>query len=43
MPVSYDTGIMIGEPGESYIYIEPDIGKAFRRAVVSQLGSDGAH
>src|SRR6478735_55754 len=43
MPVSYDTGIMIGEPGESYICIEPDIGKAFRRAVVSQLGSDGAH
>lgn len=43
MPVSYDTGIMIGEPGESYIYIEPDSGKAFRRAVVSQLRSDGAH
>ncbi|KAH7205984.1 hypothetical protein DER44DRAFT_319232 [Fusarium oxysporum] len=43
MPVSYDIGIMIGEPGEIYIYIEPDIGKAFRRAFFSQLRSDGAH
>ncbi|KAF5716029.1 hypothetical protein FMUND_6541 [Fusarium mundagurra] len=39
VPVSYDTGIMIGEPGENYIYIEPDIGKAIRRAVFSQTGS----
>ncbi|KAF5570478.1 DOC family protein [Fusarium pseudoanthophilum] len=36
MPITYDTGIMIGDPGESYIYVEPDIGKAIKRAVVSQ-------
>ncbi|KAF5538333.1 hypothetical protein FMEXI_9430 [Fusarium mexicanum] len=40
MPVSYDTGIMIGKPGENYIYVEPDIGKAIKRAVVSQLKLD---
>ncbi|KAF5570404.1 DOC family protein [Fusarium phyllophilum] len=37
IPFSYDTGIMIGEPGENYIYIEPDIGQAIRRALVSQI------
>ncbi|KAH7168008.1 hypothetical protein DER46DRAFT_305427 [Fusarium sp. MPI-SDFR-AT-0072] len=43
IPVSRDTSIMIGDPGESYIHVEPDIGKAFRGAAVSQLGFDGAH
>jgi hypothetical protein len=29
---------MVGEPKESYIYIEPEVGKAFESAIVSQLG-----
>jgi hypothetical protein len=41
-PVSHDTSIMIGNPGESYIYVEPEVGEAMRRAVASQLRSGGA-
>lgn len=37
--VSCDTGIMVGEPGESYVYIEPEVGKAIKSAVTHQLGS----
>lgn len=39
MPISCDTGIMIGEPDENFIYIEPEVGKAIRSAIVHQLGS----
>ncbi|KFG80034.1 hypothetical protein MANI_029224 [Metarhizium anisopliae] len=37
-PVSYNTGIMIGEPEESYVYVEPEIGNAIQLAIVRQLG-----
>jgi hypothetical protein len=30
---------MIGEPDENFIYIEPEVGKAIRSAIVHQLGS----
>jgi hypothetical protein len=40
MPISRDTGIMIGGPDENFIYIEPEVGNAIRSAVVHQLGSD---
>lgn len=30
---------MVGEPGESYIYIEPEVGNAIRVAI-AQLGSN---
>ncbi|KAI5457666.1 hypothetical protein BGZ63DRAFT_416786 [Mariannaea sp. PMI_226] len=39
IPVSYETGIMIGEPNESYIYIEPEVGDAVRSGIIRQLGS----
>ncbi|KAF5018678.1 hypothetical protein F66182_9324 [Fusarium sp. NRRL 66182] len=39
IPVSCDTGIMIGDPHESFVYIEPEVGNAIRSAVVRQLGS----
>ncbi|KAF4473190.1 hypothetical protein FAGAP_13385 [Fusarium agapanthi] len=39
MPVSCDTGIMIGEPDETFIYIEPEVGNAIRSTIVHQLGS----
>lgn len=38
IPVSYNTGIMIGEPKESYVYVEPEIGNAIQHAIVRQLG-----
>ncbi|KAH7191840.1 uncharacterized protein B0J16DRAFT_50578 [Fusarium flagelliforme] len=37
-PVSYDTEIMIGKPGESYVYIKLEVGSAFRSAIIRQLG-----
>ncbi|KPM46105.1 hypothetical protein AK830_g424 [Neonectria ditissima] len=38
-PTSYETGIMVGEPNESYVYVEPEVGNAIRSAVIRQLGS----
>lgn len=38
-PVSYDTGIMVGEPHQSYIYVEPEVGNAIRSSIIRQLGS----
>lgn len=38
-PISYETGIMVGEPNESYVYIEPEVGNAIRSAIMRQLGS----
>ncbi|KAF4979904.1 hypothetical protein FZEAL_3985 [Fusarium zealandicum] len=38
MRTSCDTEIMVGEPGESYIYVEPEVGNAIRVAI-AQLGS----
>lgn len=39
LPISYETGIMVGEPQESYVYIEPEVGNAIKSAVMRQLGS----
>ncbi|KAH7262579.1 hypothetical protein BKA59DRAFT_540156 [Fusarium tricinctum] len=39
MPLSCDTRIMIGEPDENFIYVEPEVGNAIRSAIVHQLGS----
>lgn len=38
-PLSCDTGIMIGEPDENFVYVEPEVGNAIRSAIVHQLGS----
>lgn len=38
-PISSETGIMVGEPNESYIYIEPEVGNAIRSSIIGQLGS----
>lgn len=38
MPLSYDTGIMIGEPDDNYVYVELEVGNAIRSAIVHQLG-----
>ncbi|KAF4467976.1 hypothetical protein FALBO_5146 [Fusarium albosuccineum] len=37
--ISYETGIMIGDPTENYVYIEPHIGNAIKSAIIRQLGS----
>ncbi|KAJ3549229.1 hypothetical protein NM208_g614 [Fusarium decemcellulare] len=39
VPSSKETGIMIGDPTENYVYIEPDIGNTIKSAVIRQLGS----
>lgn len=39
MPISCDTGIMIGEPDENFVYVEPEVGNAIRSAIIHQLGS----
>ncbi|KAG4263094.1 hypothetical protein FPRO04_12932 [Fusarium proliferatum] len=39
MPISCDTGIMIGELDESFVYVEPEVGNAIRSAIIHQLGS----
>ncbi|UZP45266.1 hypothetical protein NXS19_013078 [Fusarium pseudograminearum] len=38
-PISFNTGIMVGEPNQNYIYIEPEVGNAIRAAIIRQLGS----
>ncbi|KAH8729180.1 hypothetical protein BGZ61DRAFT_345716 [Ilyonectria robusta] len=40
VPVSYKIGIKIGEPNESYVYVEPEVGNAIKSAIIRQLGSD---
>lgn len=39
IPVSHDTGGMIREPNENYVYIDPEVGNAIKSALVHQLGS----
>ncbi|KAG6312614.1 hypothetical protein E4U44_003166 [Claviceps purpurea] len=39
MPVSRDIGIMIGEPDENFVYIEPEVGNTFKSAIIQQIGS----
>ncbi|KAH7248632.1 uncharacterized protein BKA55DRAFT_569599, partial [Fusarium redolens] len=41
MPVSYDTGIMIGDSGESYIYVEPEVGDSKRDMSTATLWLTG--
>ena len=40
-PASVETGIKIGYPDESYVYVKPEIGNAIRSAVDLQIGSSG--
>lgn len=40
MPVSYDIGILVGEPEDSYVYVEPKVGNAIKSAIVQQLWPD---
>jgi hypothetical protein len=39
MPISYDTGIMVGERDESFVYVEPEVGNAISSTIVRQLRS----
>ncbi|GAB0138173.1 hypothetical protein EsDP_00006417 [Epichloe bromicola] len=39
IPISYNTGIMVGEPEESYVYVEPEVGNAIESAIFHQLKS----
>ncbi|KAG6123653.1 hypothetical protein E4U13_002282 [Claviceps humidiphila] len=42
MPVSRETGIMIGEPNENFVYVEPEVGNTFKSAIIQQIGTSGA-
>lgn len=42
MPVSRETGIMIGEPDENFVYVEPEVGNTFKSAIIQQIGTSGA-
>lgn len=39
LAVSHETGIKIGEPDESYMYVEPEVGNAIKSAIIHPLGS----
>lgn len=36
--VCSETGIMVGGPKASYIYVEPEVGNAIKSAIIRQLG-----
>lgn len=39
IPISCNTGIMVGEPEESYVYVEPEVGNAIKFAIFHHLKS----